>query len=104
MTSTHLELTGTLKADGTFVLDQKPALPPGRVQLVLRPLPDNTISPEDWWQLMQRLRRELEEAGRPFMNDEELNAHIEWLREGDHIDELLRVADAKRQRRERPGC
>jgi hypothetical protein len=37
------------------------------------------------------------------MNDEEVNAHIDWLREGDRID-LLRQADGGRQPRERPGC
>lgn|SRR5579884_821186 len=32
-------LQGTLKPDGTLELDQKPNLAPGRVQVVLRPLP-----------------------------------------------------------------
>jgi hypothetical protein len=44
---------------------------------------------EDWWQFMQRTRRELEAAGRPFMNEQEMAAHIAWLREGDAIDEML---------------
>ena len=29
----------TLKPDGTLELDQKPNLPPGRVQVILQPLP-----------------------------------------------------------------
>jgi hypothetical protein len=46
----------------------------------------------------------LEAAGSHFMNEEEVNAHIEWLREGDAIDDLLRQAEEERQRQERPGC
>jgi hypothetical protein len=55
-------------------------------------------------EFLERSRRELKAAGSHFMTEEELNAHIEWLREGDHIDDLLRQADEERQRRERPGC
>lgn len=51
---------------------------------------------------MQRTRRELEAAGHPFMNEEEVNAHIEWLREGDQIDDLLRQADKDRPGRVQP--
>jgi hypothetical protein len=93
---------GTLKPDGTLELDQKPNLSPGRVQVVLRQESEPTPPKEDWWQYMQRARRELEEAGSHFMNEEEVNAHIEWLREEDHIDELLRQADEERQPGEQP--
>ena len=90
-------VAGTLKPDGTLELDQKPSLPPGRVTVVLRQEAEPTPVKEDWWQFMQRARRELEAAGHRFMNEEEVNAHIEWLREGDRIDDLLRQADEERQ-------
>jgi len=65
-------------------------LPAGRVTVVLRP---ELVTPkegkENWWQHLQRSRRELEAAGATFMNGAEVNAHIEWLREGDLIDELV---------------
>ena len=35
----EIVVEGTLKPDGTLELDQKPNLPPGRVQVVLRKSP-----------------------------------------------------------------
>lgn len=88
---------GTLKLDGTVELDQKPNLAPGRVQVVLRPIEETAVAQEGWWPYMQRLRRKLEESGAKFMNEEEMNAHIEWLRESDRFDDLLRQEDEQRQ-------
>jgi hypothetical protein len=84
-------VAGTLKPDGTLELDQKPTLPPGRVTVVLRQESEAAPLPQkDWWQYLQRIRAEREASGYPFMNEEEMNAYIEWLREGDRFDELLR--------------
>jgi hypothetical protein len=95
------ELQGTLRPDGTLVLDEKPNLPPGRVDVVLRRTPEPSPPPvEDWWQFMQRARRELEAAGQHFMNEEEIQAHVEWLREGDRIDDLLRQTEKEGEPRE----
>ncbi|MBI1913956.1 MAG: hypothetical protein HYS12_04365 [Planctomycetes bacterium] len=105
MTPTTITVEATLQPDGvTLHLDKKLALPPGRVRVVVQPVPEAAPPQEDWWQLMQRLRREREEAGHPFLSEEEMNAHLAWLREGDAIDDLLRLADEQRQRQERPGC
>lgn len=93
---------GTLKPDGTLELDQKPNLSPGRVQVVLRQESEPIAPKEDWWQYMRRARRELEEAGGHFMNEEEVNAHIEWLREEDRIDDLLRQGGQEHQQGEQP--
>ena len=38
MSSKHVMVEGTLKPDGTLVLDGKLNLPPGRVQLIVQPL------------------------------------------------------------------
>jgi hypothetical protein len=98
--STTAIVQGTLKPDGTLELDQKPSLPPGRVTVVLQQQAEPSPPQEDWWQFMQRARRELEATGQPFMNEEEMNAHIELLREGDRIDDLLRQADEGPRRQE----
>jgi hypothetical protein len=96
-------INGTLKPDGTLQLDQKPGLPPGRVTVVLRQQSEASPPPrENWWQFMQRTRRELQATGSHFMNEKEVTAHIEWLREADHIDELLREADDGRQPKDHP--
>ena len=103
MSLQEIVVAGTLKPDGTLELDQKPDLPPGRVTVVLRPESEAATPPqEDWWQFLQRTRRELEAAGHPFMNEEEVNAHMEWLRARDQIDDLLRQADEGRPGREQP--
>lgn len=92
---------GTLKPDGTLELDEKPDLAPGRVAVTLRQIMEPSAVGETWWELLQRSRRELEAAGNPFMNEQEVNAHIEWLREGDRIDELLRHVDETSENQER---
>ena len=97
---TQAIVQGTLKPDGTLELDQKPNLEPGRVTVVLNRVPEPTQAKENWFQCLQRIRAEREAAGYPFMNEAEMNAHIEWLREGDRIDDLLRPAEEGRRQRE----
>ena len=88
MSSSEVVIEGTLKPDGTLELDEKPSLPPGRVTVVVRQEGGpKGPSKEDWWQFLQRARRELEASGAKFMNDEEMKAHIEWLRAPDRFDE-----------------
>ncbi|HEY7326208.1 MAG TPA: hypothetical protein VH592_01105 [Gemmataceae bacterium] len=96
--SREIIVEGTLKPDGTLELDQKPNLSPGRVQVVLRQ-PDQTSPPlqEDWFQFMQNARKKMEEAGCHFMDEREMQSHIEWLREGDRIDDMLRETGEQRQ-------
>jgi hypothetical protein len=97
MILTEFVVEGTLKPDGTLELDQKPSLSPGRVTVVLcrRAMPGPPCA-ENWFQHLQRIRAHREASGYPFMNEADVNAHIEWLREGDRIDEMLREVDKKR--------
>jgi hypothetical protein len=57
---------------------------------------------ENWFQHLQRIRAEREACGYPFMNEAEASDHVEWLREGDRTDDLLRQADEERPTREQP--
>ena len=99
----EIVVEGTLKPDGSLELDQKPDLSPGRVQVVLRQAAQTSPSlQEDWFQFLQNARKKMEEAGCPFMDEKEMQAHIEWLREGDRIDDLLREAEEPRQKPEQP--
>jgi len=54
MSTRPVIVEATLKPDGTLKLDEKLALPPGRVQLVVQPLPE---LPDDdpFWQMMKRI-------------------------------------------------
>lgn len=55
MSQTEIVVQGTLNADGTIQLDEKPNLPPGRVQVVVQALPQ---LPKDdpFWQRIQAIR------------------------------------------------
>ena len=97
MDPAQIVVEGTLRPDGTLVLDQKPNLPPGRVTVVLRQATEPPAE-EGWWPYMQSVRKKMEEAGCHFMDEKEMQAHIEWLREGDRFDDLLREADEQRQK------
>ncbi len=96
MSPTTVELTGTLQADGTLVPDEKPNLPPGRVRIVVQSLESpSPPAKESLVAFVLRSRRELEAAGSHFMSDEEVQSHLDWLRESDAIDELLRQTEPK---------
>lgn len=102
MSLTEIVVAGTLNPDGTLELDQKPDMAPGRVTVVLRQETEATLPHEDWFQYMQSARKRMEEAGCHFMDEQEMQAHVDWLREGDRIDELLREGDEKRGKPEQP--
>lgn len=54
MSQTEIVLQGTLSADGTLHLDEKPPLPAGRVQVIVQPLP---VLPQGdpFWDLLQSI-------------------------------------------------
>ena len=93
MSLEEVMIHGTLKSDGTLELDQKPNLAPGRVTVVVRQeqKPSQPLK-ENWFQYLQRIRAKREAVHYPFIDEAATNAHIEWLRETDRIDDLLRGA------------
>ena len=101
MSVTEVVVEGTLKPDGTLELNEKPGLSPGRVVVVLRQQSAPVAPTGDWWQFMQDARKRMEQTGSRFLDEAELKARIEQLREDDRIDELLRDADAQRKKSER---
>lgn len=90
-------MDGTLNPDGTLDLDQRPNLSPGRVKVMLRQESmASSATKEDWWECLQRIRADREKVGYPFMNEEQVNAHMACMRQEDPIDELLREVDGQR--------
>jgi hypothetical protein len=100
MSAKQVELGGTLKPDGTLVLDHKPDLPPGRVKVVLQAVDVPTPPPQETLlEYIQRVRAEREKAGYPFMTDEEVTAWIEELRADDErIEEVYRQIEEARRK------
>ena len=97
MAISSLEVLGTVRADGTLELDEKLALPPGRVKVRVDPAPATQAQPtEGLVEFVDRLRREMEAAGSHFMNDEEVSAWIDELRsDWDEREESLERARAR---------
>lgn len=94
MTPTHLVVEGTLNADGTLVLDTKLALPPGRVQLIVQPLPE---LPKDdpFWQRMQEIWAAQKARGQVPRTKEEIDAEINALR--DEAEEEMQAVERRQQ-------
>jgi hypothetical protein len=100
MSLTEVVVEGNLNPDGTLELCEKPNLSPGRVTVVLRQELPTPTPTEGWWQFMQSARKRMEEAGSHFTDEKEMQAHIDWLREDDRIDELLHDANRQAQQPE----
>lgn len=47
-------IEGTIQPDGTLVLDEKPNLPPGRVQVIMQALPELPAG-NPFWDMMQSI-------------------------------------------------
>ena len=87
MSEMQVEVQGTLDADGTLRLDEKPSLPAGRVTVVLKSasaLPAG--APTGWFDYMESARKRLEDSGHHFMGEEEMAAWIRELRGEDDED------------------
>ena len=79
MSELQVEVQGTLDADGTLRLDEKPRLPAGRVTVVLKAAPALPPgAPTDVVGYLNWARKQLEDAGHHFMGEEEMAA---WIRE-----------------------
>ena len=105
MSLSEVLIEGTIKPDGTLELDEKPKLSPGRVTVVLRQESEPTQSNEGWWPFLQQVRAEREAAGYHFMNEAEMEAHIQWLREDeDRIDRIRREMDSESASRREPDA
>ncbi len=83
MSGQPVVIHGNLRSDGSLELAAKPNLPPGPVEVTLRPLPVDQSGGGDWWEYLQKARAELEAAGHPFRTKEEIDADLADLRSGD---------------------
>ena len=97
---TQVVVQGTLKPDGTLELDEKPNLPPGRVQLVMVPLPE---LPKDdpFWQRMQAIWDRQKARGHVPRSEAEVEAERRALRDEmeEEIQEAIRLQEECRRSR-----
>ena len=100
MTTKAIEIQGTLREDGTLVLDQKPNLPPGRVKVTVEPVTD--YKQTEIWQFFERLWAEQRAKGHVPRTREQIDAELEAARQEDEerMQEFERIHEECRRHRQ----
>jgi hypothetical protein len=101
MTVPAITLEAVLKPDGTLELPERIALPPGRVQVTIVPLPE--LPPNDpFWQRMQALWAAQRARGHRPRSDQEVEEERQAVRD-EWEDRMRRIeqiqAEAAQMRR-----
>jgi hypothetical protein len=81
MTTNTNVIQGTLREDGTLLLDQMPDLPPGRVKVTLEPAADLTQT--DVWQVVERIWAGQSARGHVPRSPQEIDAELAASRQED---------------------
>jgi hypothetical protein len=76
MDADAVEMGGTLRPDGTLVLDDRPNLPPGRVRVTLQTVP-HLPADDPFWQRMQAIWDS--QKGRVPRTREEIDAELRQM-------------------------
>ena len=90
MSEECITIQGILNPDGTLKLDHPPTRPAGPVEVTIRALA-KPAKVEDWLEVLQRSRAELEAAGHRFRTKEEIDADPADIRDWDgKVEEVAR--------------
>lgn len=93
LTESSATVSGTLNGDGTLVLDEQLRLPPGRVQITVRPAVEHAPqvpTGHTMWDTLEKIWADQEARGHVPPTLEEVKARIAELRdEWDERDEFL---------------
>lgn len=105
MNTSAVEIQGTLREDGTLVLDDKPNLQPGRVKVTVQAIPD--YKQTDIWQFFERIWAEQRARGHVPRSKEEIDAELAAAREEDEermqgLERIHQEGQLARQRRNLP--
>ncbi len=88
--SVQITVQGTVKADGTLDLDDRVAMPEGRVLVTLRPIVPP--APDDpFWQRMEQIWAGQRARGQVPRTKEEIDAEIESMR--DEMEEEFQATE-----------
>jgi hypothetical protein len=104
MATNTIEVQGTLQADGTLLLDEKPKLPPGRVRVTMQLLGD--VTQTDVWRVTQQIWAEQRARGHVSRSKDEIDASISAMREEDEerLAALEKLQQQAREARQRKAC
>src|SRR5690242_11845037 len=102
VTSAVVELQGTLRADGTLLLDHKPNLPPGRVRVTVQP----AEGAADVMEVLRRIRAEQAASGHVPRSREEIDADLAAMRQEDEerMQGIEQLHEECRRLRQRDGA
>jgi hypothetical protein len=78
-----LILSGEIGHDGKLRVELPEDIRPGPVEVTVRPLPISEPARADWFGDLLNARERMNSAGCYFMNDAEVEAYVEELREDD---------------------
>ncbi len=81
MTTNAIEIQGTLREDGTLLLDQKPDLPPGRVKVTVAPANPAEDTANDVVAVLERIHTAQALRGYVPPSMEEIDAYLADIRD-----------------------
>jgi len=93
-----IEVEGTLQADGTLVLDERPSMPPGRVRVTLLPVAGPTPPEDDFMTRMEAVWAAQKARGYVPPSREQIDAEIAVMRDEaeEEMREVERLSEACR--------
>ena len=80
MSSTQVEVQGTLRPDGTVQLSQPVDPPLGPVRVILQSLEETAASPDRFWSMLDEIWAGQRARGHQPRSKEEIDAEIDALR------------------------
>ena len=83
MSQSIVEVQGTLQADGTLLLNEKPNLPPGPVHVTLQATSNHTNAGMDVIAVLNRIHAEQAARGYVPRSREEIDAEVAAMRNED---------------------
>ena len=99
MTTNAIEIHGTLREDGTLLLDQKPDLPPGRVKVMVQPAAEDVAN--DVIAVLERIHAAQKLREHVPRSVEEIDAYLADSRDDDERTEMSeRIQEECRRHRE----
>jgi hypothetical protein len=95
-----IEIEGTLQADGSLILDEIPALPPGRVRVALQAINNQANAGADVLTVLKRIRAEQKARGHSPRTRDEIDAAIDAMRGED--EERMQAIERLHEQGQRP--
>ena len=106
MIANTIEIEGTLHPDGNLILDEKPAMPPGRVRVALRAVSAAENAGDDVLMVLNRIRVDQRARGHRPRTRAEIDAEIDAMR-GEDEERMQAIEglhqECERTRPERPS-